>query len=82
MEYQKRQPFNHNLLWPCPCLDNPHQLREMVNASNAQPTQLRDFETVENLTAKCEEAAKGWAPVAEKLWREKEGIIIPKAKVL
>jgi len=81
MEYQKRQPFNNNLLQPCPCLDNPHQLREMVNASNARPTQLKDFETVEELTVKCEEAAKGWAPVADKLWREKE-IIIPKAKVL
>jgi len=72
MEYQKRQPFNPNLLQPCPCLDNPAQLREIVNASKAKPTQLKDFETVEELTAKCENAAKAWAPVAERLWQKIE----------
>ena len=82
MEYHKRQPFNQNMLQPCPCLDNPQQLREMVNAAHASPTQLRDYESVEDLTAKCEVAAKTWSPVADKLWKEKEEIIIPKAIVL
>jgi len=71
MEYRKRQPFNQNMLQPCPCLDNPQQLREMVKASNASPTQLKDFETVDELTAKCNEAAKAWATVAGELWQEK-----------
>jgi len=71
MEYRKRQPFNQNMLQPCPCLDNPQQLREMVKASNASPTQLKDFETVDELTAKCNEASKAWAPVAGELWQEK-----------
>ena len=35
MEYQKRQPFNHNMLQSCPCLDNPQQLKEMVNAGKS-----------------------------------------------
>ncbi len=80
-EYKKRQPFNRNMLQPCPCLDNPSQLREMVNAANARPTQLRDYETVEHLTAKCEDAAKAWAPVADSLWNKKEEKINPVAKV-
>ena len=66
-QYRKHQPFNHNLLRPCPCLDNPEKLRKMVNISKAKSTQLHEEESVEQLTAKCEEHAKGWAVVAEEL---------------
>jgi MoaA/NifB/PqqE/SkfB family radical SAM enzyme len=66
-EYRKRQPFNHNQLRPCPCLDNPDKLRSIVNASKARSTQKYDNESVEQLTAKCEEHACGWAPVAHSL---------------
>jgi len=76
MEYQKRQPFNHNMLQPCPCLDNPKHLREMVNISHAKSTQSHDRESVEELTRKCEDAAKAWAPVAEELRLERAGEII------
>lgn len=66
-EYRKNQPFNHNPLRPCPCLDNPEKLRNIVNNSNAKSTQLNDLESVEALTAKCENHACGWAPVADAL---------------
>ena len=66
-EYRKNQPFNHNHLRPCPCLDNPEKLRNMVNASKAKSTQLNDLESVEDFTAKCENHARGWAPVADAL---------------
>jgi hypothetical protein len=66
-EYRKRQPFNHNHLRPCPCLDNPEKLRSIVNASKAPSTQKYDNETVERLTAKCEEHSCGWSPVAQAL---------------
>ena len=82
MEYQKRQPFNHNMLQSCPCLDNPQQLKEMVNLAKAQPTQLKDMESVEELTAKCENAAEAWAPVAEKLWVDDTEVIRAKEKAL
>jgi len=81
MEYQKRQPFNHNMLQPCPCLDNPQQLRDIVNASKARPTQMKDMESVEEFTSKCENAAKAWAPVAEKLWMGETEEITLKEKV-
>lgn len=82
MEYKRRQPFSKNMLQPCPLLDHPRQLREMVNATNAWPTQTMDHETVEELTSKCENAAKAWAPIAEKLWLEKKAKSIQKEKVL
>ncbi|MCR4434595.1 MAG: radical SAM protein [Clostridiales bacterium] len=72
--YQKRQPFNENHLRPCPMLDNPEILRAIVKESGARPTQQMDEETVEELTAKCENAAKKWAPVAEKLWNKSKGV--------
>ncbi len=36
--YQKRQPFNENHLAPCPIIDTPSSLREIVQESNAHPT--------------------------------------------
>ena len=66
-EYRKRQPFNENHLRPCPCLDNPEKLRSIVNASKAPSTQKYNNESVEKLTAKCEEHACGWGPVAHSL---------------
>jgi MoaA/NifB/PqqE/SkfB family radical SAM enzyme len=68
-EYRKRQPFNHNHLRPCPCLDNPDQLRKIVHKSGAKSTQLNDLESVEQYTSKCEHHACGWASVADKLAR-------------
>ena len=37
-EYQKHQPFNENMLLPCPIIDNPEALREIVKESGAYPT--------------------------------------------
>jgi MoaA/NifB/PqqE/SkfB family radical SAM enzyme len=69
-QYNKNQPFNENHLRPCPLLDNPEKLRQMVKASNAHSTQPIDREDVEDLTAKTEKAAKLWAGTADKLWEE------------
>ena len=66
-QYRINQPFNHNHLRPCPALDNPNKLREMIKASNAVSTQLNDHESAEEFTAKCEEHAAGWAEKADKL---------------
>jgi MoaA/NifB/PqqE/SkfB family radical SAM enzyme len=69
-EYRKHQPFNKNHLRPCPLLDNPQMLKEMVHNSNAHSTQPIDKEEVDDLTAKCMPIAEKWAPVADKLWKE------------
>ena len=72
MEYYKEQPFNDNLMRPCPMLENPECLVEMVDRSNAHSTDLEHEETARELAAKCEEASKEWAPVAERLWTDKD----------
>ncbi|MBP7494418.1 MAG: radical SAM protein [Spirochaetales bacterium] len=71
-EYAARQPFNENHLRPCPLLDNPGVLAEMVKASGAYSTQPIDREDVDQLTAKCIPAATRWAPVSEKLWAREQ----------
>ena len=82
MQYKENQPFNENHLRPCPLLDNPEKIRDMVNESKAYSTQPVDKENVEDLTTKTEDAAKNWAPVADKLWDkhlEKKGKSLEKA---
>lgn len=70
MQYKQNQPFNENHLRPCPLLDNPEKIRDMVNESGAYSTQPVDKENVEDLTNKTEDAAKNWAPVADELWNK------------
>lgn len=71
-EYRKRQPFNGNQLKPCPLLDNPQMLRDMVHESGAHSTQPIDQENVDELTAKCDPVAANWTPVANALWEKEE----------
>ena len=70
-EYQKNQPFNDNHLRPCPLLDNPEKLAAIVKASGARSTDMEAPEDVDVLCGKTCEAAKNWAPVADKLWEER-----------
>ena len=68
MKYYEGQPFNDNLLRPCPMLENPDALERMVRESGAQCTDLQDEESAEQLCAKCRPFAKEWEPVAQELW--------------
>jgi len=77
MEYYHEQPFNDNYMRPCPMLENPECLEYMVAESGAHSTDLVAQESAEELCAKTKPAAEAWAPVAERLWTDKEG---PRAK--
>lgn len=68
MAYHNGQPFNGNHLLPCPMLENPEKLREIVNATGARSTDLQSPESAEHLCAKCDAYAQNWKPVADKLW--------------
>ncbi len=70
MQYKQNQPFNKNLLRPCPMLDNPEMLRNMVKNSDAHSTDLLAPESAEDLTAKTEKAAEDWAVKADELWND------------
>jgi len=70
MAYRKNQPFNDNMLRPCPVLDNPGRLTEMVAESGAKSTDYVHQETAKEFTDKCVDKAEKWAVTAERLWQE------------
>ncbi len=69
--YHDCQPFNENMLRPCPMLENPQMLRAMVAATGAKSTDLQSPESAEHLCAKCDGYAARWTPAAEALWQER-----------
>ena len=72
MAYHDRQPFNENMLQPCPMLENPEEIRAMVEASGAKSTDLQSPETADHLCSKCDSYASCWAPKAKELWEERK----------
>lgn len=70
MAYHDGQPFNHNMLRPCPMLENPEKLRHIVTETGAHSTDLQSPESVEHLCSKCDQYARDWLPEAEKLWEK------------
>ncbi|MBE3572367.1 MAG: radical SAM protein [Moorella humiferrea] len=70
--YQKRQPFNQNLRRPCPLIDNPEMLRDIVTEAGAYSTQLHDDETAEEFAEKLAPYARAWGEIADRIWTEKE----------
>ena len=70
--YRENQPFNENMLRPCPMLENPQILRELVDITAARSTDMLSEENCDHLCGKCDEYALEWKPVAEELWKQKE----------
>ena len=68
MAYHNGQPFNKNHLRPCPMLENPELLRQMVHDTGAHSTDLQSPESVDHLCDKCGAYAADWQPVADEIW--------------
>ena len=68
--YRDGQPFNRNHLRPCPMLENPELLREMVEKTGAKSTDLQSPESAEHLCGKCDLYAAEWKKAADELWAE------------
>lgn len=68
MAYRDGQPFNENHLRPCPMLENPMLLQEMVRKTGAKSTDLQSPESAEHLCGKCAEYAQNWKGKADELW--------------
>lgn len=66
--YHDGQPFNENHLRPCPMLENPDKLRELVAKSGAHSTDPQSPESADHLCDKCVAYAENWKPCAEELW--------------
>ena len=75
MAYHDQQPFNENMLQPCPMLENPEILREMVEKTGAHSTDLTSPESADHLCCKCDKYAANWQANADELWaiRKEEG---------
>lgn len=70
MAYHEGQPFNRNHLRPCPMLENPEILKEMVHATNAHQTNEESPESVEHLCDKVTDYANSWKEQADRIWSE------------
>lgn len=70
MAYHDGQPFNDNMLRPCPMLENPEKLRQIVKETQAESTDYESPESVDLLCDRCATYADNWKPQAEKLWEQ------------
>ena len=71
-EYQKRQPFSDNMLRPCPIIDNPQALREIVQAAGAHPTHEGAETVLEGEIASfLDQRAADWKRVSDPIWEER-----------
>lgn len=70
MAYHRGQPFNENMLRPCPMLENPEKLREMVKESHAESTDYESPETADVLCDRTTPYAENWKETADRLWME------------
>lgn len=73
MAYRAGQPFNENMLRPCPMLENPDALLDMVKRSGAHSTDMQSPEDIEDLYSKCKPYADRWTPTADELWSASHG---------
>lgn len=71
MAYHDAQPFNENMLQPCPMLENPEKLRSIIDKTGAKSTDLQSPEAAEHLCGKCDHYAACWADTADRLWHER-----------
>lgn len=70
--YQKRQPFNGNHLRPCPLIDNPQMLYDIVEESGAHPTQLHEKpEDLGQLKDDLKEYSENWGKLADGIWDQR-----------
>ncbi len=70
MAYHDRQPFNENMLRPCPMLENPEFLRAMVKETGAVSTDHASPEKVDDLCNRTVPYALHREATADQLWQE------------
>ncbi|MCD7863909.1 MAG: radical SAM protein [Lachnospiraceae bacterium] len=68
MQYHNKQPFNENMFQPCPMLENPEYIREMVKESGAVSTDYQSPESADHLADKTTPYAENWTETANELW--------------
>lgn len=69
---RSRQPYNKNLLMPCPMIDNPQNIRDIVKETGAYPTHPSAEMMINNkeFMDKLDKLAADFKPVADKAFKE------------
>ena len=68
--YRRHYPWTDNMLRPCPMLENPEILPEIVHEADAKCTEYVTPEDVDHLCQRTTAYAKSWEQRAEELWLE------------
>lgn len=68
--FRKLKPFSDNPHRPCPLIDVPDALPNLVNFEGVRSTHLHKPETAEQLKIKCSDLASEWKPKAEELFND------------
>ena len=69
-QYREHYPWNDNMLRPCPMLENPEILPQIVEESGAKTSEYVAPESAEDLCKRTTPYAEKWAPVAQRIWLE------------
>ena len=72
MAYHDNQPFNNNHLKPCPMLENPEILPQIIEETGAKSTDFQSPESADQLCQKTKLYAERWAPDAERFFDEEK----------
>ena len=70
MIFKKRIPYSDNLLTPCSIIDQPHVLREIVEAVGAKPSHEGADTIATELVDWLDDYAERYHEIADKVWNE------------
>lgn len=70
-ELRRRHPYSKNLLRPCPMIDNPNEIREIVSLTNAKPTHPSAEIMIKNndFMNKIDTLAENFKPYADEAFK-------------
>lgn len=77
IEFKKRIPYSDNLLTPCSIIDQPHVLREIVEAVGAKPSHEGADTIATELVDWLDDYAERYHEIADKVWNEEYAAIDP-----
>lgn len=69
-KYREIQPYCENLLLPCPLIDHPKIIRELVEEFNLYPTHPQAENFICHLGSKIDEYARKVHQLMDKVWKE------------